>query len=192
MKLQTSKNANINYLARIVDIKSFSKHPNPEVTRMKVAHIGGYSISVGIDEPEGFYVYFPTMSQINSQMLQDLNLFANTELNKNPEAKPGFFGKNGRVKAIKLKGYPSEGFLLPYESFNNWVISVVNKSLPEPKDGLEFDEVEDNGKTFWVCRKYVVREISHHPYDKHKSRYDKKLKNFDRLIENQFSLFRRK
>ena len=60
LQFNISKKANINYLAKIVNITSFSKHPNPEVTKMKVAHIGGYSISVGINEPEGYYIYFPT------------------------------------------------------------------------------------------------------------------------------------
>ena len=186
LQLNISKNANINYLAKVVNITTFSKHPNPEVTRMKVAHIGGYSISVGINEPEGFYIYFPTMSQIHAELLEYLNLYATPELNRDATAKPGFFGKNGRVKAIKLKGYPSEGFLLPYEHFNNWIVDSINQSLPEPKDGVEFDEVTDGNKSFWVCRKYVVKEQrSSHPYDR-KSKYDKNLKKFDKLIENQF------
>lgn len=186
LQFNISKKANINYLAKIVNIKEFSKHPNPEVTKMKVAHIGGYSISVGINEPEGFYIYFPTMSQIHSELLEYLNLYAKPELNRDATAKPGFFGKNGRVKAIKLKGYPSEGFLLPYESLNAWVIDSVNQQLPEPEDGLEFDEISDGSKSFWICRKYAVQQQrSSHPYDR-KSRYDKKLKKFDKLIENQF------
>ena len=186
LQFNISKKANINYLAKIVNIKEFSKHPNPEVTKMKVAHIGGYSISVGINEPEGFYIYFPTMSQIHSELLEYLNLYAKPELNRDATARPGFFGKNGRVKAIKLKGYPSEGFLLPYESLNAWVIDSVNQQLPEPEDGLEFDEISDGNKSFWICRKYIVQQQrSSHPYDK-RSRYDKNLKKFDKLVENQF------
>ena len=41
MKLQKSKNANVNYLAKVIRINDFTNHPNPEVTRMKVAHIEG-------------------------------------------------------------------------------------------------------------------------------------------------------
>lgn len=59
MKLQINKNANINYLAKVINIKSFTSHLNPEVTRMKIAHIDGYGICIGINEPEGWYVYFP-------------------------------------------------------------------------------------------------------------------------------------
>ena len=182
MKLQIGKKANINYLAKVVNITTFSQHPNPKVTKMKVAHIGGYSISVGIDSPVGYYVYFPTMSQLNPELLEYLNLYRKPDKNRDPEAKPGFFEENGRVKAIKLQGFPSEGFLLPYEHLNNWVVDSVNKELPEPVDGLEFSEVEDGGKTFWVCKKYVIRYTERTSYY---SKQDKKLKE-SKIIENQF------
>jgi len=186
MKLQKSKTANINYLAKIVKINEFTAHPNPEVTRMKVAHIGGYSICVGIDEQPGLYVYFPTLSQINPQLLEYLNLYSDKELNRNPEEKPGFFNKNGRVKAIKLKGLPSEGFLLPFNKLQDWILNSVNVELPEQEDGIEFDEVEHDGKTFWVNKKYIIQS-NIHPYDKRfKSKYDKNLKKFNRIIEEQF------
>lgn len=186
MKLQKSKKANVNYLARVVELKDFTKHPNPEVTRMKVAHIEGFSICVGIDEQPGLYVYFPTLSQINSNLLSYCNLYSDVARNANPEDKPGFFDKNGRVKAIRLKGMASEGFLLPYSKLQDWILSEVNVELPEMSDGTEFDEVEHNGKSFWICKKYVVR-TQVHPYDKERrSRHDKQLKRFDRIREDQF------
>lgn len=186
MKLQQSKNASVNYLARVVQINDFTSHPNPEVTRLKVAHIEGYSICVGIDEQPGLYVYFPTLSQLNPQLLEYLNLYADKNLNRNPESKPGFFSKNGRVKAIKLKGLPSEGFLLPFSSLQSWIMDSVNIELPEQSDGLEFDEAEHDGKTFWINKKYIVPTKTH-PYDRRpKSKYDKNLKNFNRIREDQF------
>lgn len=184
MKLQISKSANINYLAQIIKINDFTKHPNPEVTRMKVAHIEGYSICVGIDEEPGLYVYFPTLSQINPQLLEYLNLYSDKALNRNPEAKPGFFSKNGRVKAIKLKGMPSEGFLLPFVQLQNWILDSVNIELPEQKDGLEFDEVEHNGKSFWICKKYIVPTQTHNSTKYNKR--DNKVKKFNRIREDQF------
>ena len=36
------------------------------------------------------------------------------------------FEDNGRVKAIRLRGELSEGFILPVTVFQNWIISVVN------------------------------------------------------------------
>lgn len=35
MELVKSKNANINYLAKIVDIQTFTPHPDPETTKLK-------------------------------------------------------------------------------------------------------------------------------------------------------------
>lgn len=186
MKLQKSKNASINYLARVVKINDFTTHPNPEVTRMKVAHIEGYSICVGIDEQPGLYVYFPTLSQLNPQLLEYLNLYSDKELNRNPESKPGFFSKNGRVKAIKLKGLPSEGFLLPFSHLQAWIMDSVNVELPEQEDGTEFDEAEHNGKTFWISKKYIVPTQIPAFERKGKSKYDKNLKKFNRIREDQF------
>jgi len=185
MKLQISKNANINYLAKVINIKEFTPHPNPEVTRMKIAHIDGYGICVGIDEQPGLYVYFPTLSQLNPQLLEYLNLYSDKELNRNPEGKPGFFGKNGRVKAIKLKGFPSEGFLLPFASLQAWVMDSVNIELPKQKDGTEFDEAEHDGKTFWICKKYIVPTQVHNSTNRHNKR-DNKVKRFNRIREDQF------
>lgn len=185
MKLQKSKTANINYLSKVINIQDFTSHPNPEVTRMKVAHIDGYSICVGIDEQPGLYVYFPTMSQLNPSLLEYLNLYADTSLNRNPEAKAGFFSKNGRVKAIKLKGFPSEGFLLPFNSLQSWVLDSVNVELPLQEDGIEFDEVEHNGKTFWVSKKHIV-QTNNRSNNPKPSKYNKKLKKFDRIREDQF------
>lgn len=183
MKLQISKNANINYLAKVINIKEFTPHPNPEVTRMKIAHIDGYGICVGIDEQPGLYVYFPTLSQLNPQLLEYLNLYSDKELNRNPDTKPGFFGKNGRVKAIRLKGFPSEGFLLPFESLQAWILDSVNIELPEQE--TEFDEAEHNGKTFWICKKYIVPTQNHNSTNHHNKR-DNKVKKFDRIREDQF------
>ena len=60
MKLSTSKCSNVNYLAKVVQIDSFTNHIDPEVTRLKVAHVDGYNIIVGVDEQPGKFVYFPT------------------------------------------------------------------------------------------------------------------------------------
>ena len=124
MNLSKSKNANVNYLAQIVDIKEFTKHINPKVERLKVAHVQGYDIIVGIDEQPGKYVYFPTNSVINPNLLSFANLYRHGELNANPE-KTGFFEDNGRVKAIRLQNQVSEGFLLPFEILQAFVMSSV-------------------------------------------------------------------
>lgn len=52
MKLSKSKKANVNYLAKIVEIKNFRQHSNPEVTRLKCCTIDGFNIITGIDSSQ--------------------------------------------------------------------------------------------------------------------------------------------
>ena len=192
MKLNVSKNANVNYLAKVVEINDFSKHINPEVERLKVAHVDGYSILVGIDEKPGKFVYFPTSCCINPQLLSYANLYRRGELNANPE-KTGLFEDNGRVKAVKLKGQVSEGFLLPIDTLVDFIVSSTNVKFTE-KDcvpGTEFNEVEHNGKSFWINKKYIVQSNrSSGGSGDGSTRNDRKrkkgLKKFNRVIDEQF------
>ena len=183
IRLIKSKNAEINYLAKIVKLDSFTKHPDPEVTKLKIAHVDGYNIIVGIDSKPGLYIYFPTMSAINPAILSFLNLYSNCELNDD-NTKKGFFGKNGKVKAIKLRGTVSEGFLLEYESLQKFVSDNLQLVLPEYEDGLEFDTLEYNGKTIWINEKFIVK--NNNTSNNNKFKETKGNKNFDKLIENQF------
>lgn len=80
MKLIKSKNANVNYLAKIVEIKEFHKHSDPEVTKLKCCCIDGYNIITGIDSQPGLYVYFPTACCINPDFLRYCNLYRHKEL----------------------------------------------------------------------------------------------------------------
>ena len=180
MNLGKSKKANINYLAKIVNIKEFYPHPKPSVERLKCATVDGFTILVGINSEPGLYVYFPAGCKINPQFLSYNNLFRHGELNANPN-ETGMFDDNGRVKAIKLQDVISEGFLLPAVMLSNFITSVTNKDI-EITDGTEFDAVLDGDKEFWINKKYVVKENSQGQGSKPK----KKAKGFNRIIEDQF------
>ena len=182
MELIQSNKANINYLAKIVKIDNFGKHPNPEVTRLKCAYVDGFNIIVGIDEQPGLFVYFPTNSQINPALLKYANLYRHAELNDNPE-KSGLFNDNGRVTAIKLKGLVSEGFLLPWDIFNSFLLASVNVGIDNPEVNLEFDAIYHNGKEFWISKKYiVVRNTAGTQGSKSRQKSQKRLKEFNRVI----------
>ena len=189
MKLNKSKKANVNYLAKVVELTEFAPHVNPEVTRLKVAHVDGFNILVGIDEKPGKFVYFPTSCCINPQFLSFANLYKHGEMNANPE-KTGMFEDNGRVKAIKLKGQVSEGFLLPLQMLVDFIVTSTNVKFEEDDCpvGTEFDEVEHNGKSFWINKKYVVHQQQGggSAKDKRYDRRQKKLKKFNRVIDDQF------
>lgn len=184
MRLIKSKNANENYLAKVVRINDFHKHSNPEVTRLKCVTIDGFNVITGIDSEPGYYIYFPTSSKINSDFLKYANLYRDKELNSDP-TQTGMFESNGRVKAIKLKGELSEGFIIPFTIFQNYIISVTNFSFNvNANDGTEFDSVEHEGKEFWICKKYTP-QIEY----RFKNKTEKKLpKGLNRIRNDQFRL----
>lgn len=182
MFLGKSKRANINYLAKIVNIKEFSPHPKPTVERLKCATVDGFTILVGIDSEPGLYVYFPAGCKINPEFLRYNNLFRHTELNANPD-KSGMFDENGRVKAIKLQGVISEGFLLPVLTLRNFITTVTNKEIPI-EEGTEFDAVISSNKEFWITKKYVVHENTHSSTIGSKPK--KKVKGINRVLDDQF------
>ena len=184
MKLQVSKNANVNYLSKVVDIQDFVKHPDPKVERIKCAVVDGFIITVGIDSKPGLYVYFPVLSQINPNLLQYLNLYRNKTLNKDPE-KTGYFEDKGIVKAINLRGVKSEGFLMPIVDLQNFIVDSVNAELKDIIPNTEFDEVEHNGKTFWISKKYVA-PVQRTPGAPGSSKEKKKHKGLDKIIDEQF------
>ena len=182
MKLIKSIKANINYLAKVVDITNFLQHPNAE--RMKIAQVGGYKVCVGIDEPTGRYVYFPVNSEINPNLLSYCNLYRHNEKNANTE-KAGFFNDNGRVTAIKLRGFPSEGFLLPYEQLENFIADTLNLKLDNIENDTDFDVAVEGNKEFWICKKYIV--IHYNPQEKSNSnKRQKKVARFNKVIDTQF------
>ena len=110
MKLSISKNANPNYLAKIVEISDFKPHPNAD--RLKLATVDGCIVSVSIDTQPGIFIYFPLECQINQEYLSKNNMFRDSTLNNDPEKK-GFFESNRRVKCVNLRGLASEGLVMP-------------------------------------------------------------------------------
>ena len=185
MKLIQSKNTNVNYLAKIVKIDNFHKHSDPEVTKLKCCCIDGFNIITGIDSEPGLYVYFPTACCINPKFLSYANLYRHGELNVD-QTKTGMFEDNGRVKAIRLRGELSEGFIIPIVVLENWVMSTVNVEL-KVEEGTEFDSIEHDGKTFWVNKKYIPKNTrtSGAPGSGNSGK-GKQPKGLDKIIENQF------
>ena len=182
MKLIKSTKANINYLAKVIDITNFLPHPNAE--RMKIAQVGGYKVCVGIDEPIGRYVYFPVNSEINPNLLSYCNLYRHTEKNTNTE-KAGFFNDNGRVTAIKLRGFPSEGFLLPFGQLENFIADTLNLKLSDIENNTDFDIAVEGNKEFWICKKYIVVHQTAQGQPNSNKR-QKKVARFNKVIDTQF------
>ena len=181
MRLTTGKKANVNYLAKIVRINQFKPHTDPEVTRLKACVVDGFNILCGIDSEPGLYIYFPVACCLNPDFLRFANLYRHKELNADPE-QSGMFEDNGRVKAIRLRGELSEGFILPVTILENYVLSVTNVELT-CEEGTEFDIVEHDGKTFWINKKYIPKHTQGAPG---RNKTARQPKGIDKIIENQF------
>lgn len=146
MKLSISKDANINYLAKIVKIDSFKPHPN--ANKLKLATVDGYIIAISSDYKEGIYIYFPTECTIDPEFLSFNNLYRKSEKNTDKD-KQGFFEDAGRVRCIKLRGIGSEGFIMPINTLESFVGDIEDW---ESLVGTEFDSI-NNKKFVW---KYIL------------------------------------
>lgn len=186
MKLTTSKDANINYLAKIIKLEDSNFSPHPNADKLKLVHLYGNTISTSIDTEPGYYVYFPVECVITSEFLKFHNLYRESTLNANPEEK-GFFEESGRVKCIKLRGIASEGFIIPYTALYRFAINPSDNpsnllAIYEEAQSLidtTFDTVEGI-KLVW---KYVIKTKTSGVNLNGKS---KKATINDRIVEQQF------
>lgn len=183
MRLNQSPKFNINYCAKIVQLDEFSAHPNPKCTRLKCAHVDGYTIAVGIDTQPGIYIYFPIECRINSTFLSANNLFRDKNKNVDKEANPGFFEDNGRVRIIRLQQVPSEGFIMPVDGIYKWLdfMGLKHEVVTNIGPGAEFDALDNKV----LVQKYVVKRVQT-PGSGNKQKKDKQPVGLDKLVENQF------
>jgi len=169
--LSISENANINYLAKIVKIDLLNKHSNAD--KLQIAIIDFQNVVVGMDAKIGdLYVFFPLECAINAEFLSFTNSFRDKELNNDKE-QTGFFEKTGRVRAVKLRGEKSMGYLVP--------VSVMEKfTKTDLKDdiGKDFDTIND----ILICKKYFV------PIKQVQGNRQGRKPKVSRLIEGQVRL----
>lgn len=183
MELIKSKNANENYLSKIVNITTFRPHSNAE--KLKCCTVDGFNIITSIDAEPGLYVYFSVLSCINSEFLWFANLYKHQELNKD-NTKSGMFEDNGRVKAVTLRGELSEGFILPASILNDFVLSKTNQKIDNLKDGVEFDAFSYKDQEFYISKKYVIKSNKIYTKKSTSNRESNIKAGFDRLISDQF------
>jgi hypothetical protein len=145
-----SKEANPNYLAKIVKLGELKKHSNADA--LQTVQIDYQTVITGMDAKEGdIYVYFPVECKISPKFISHINGFRDKTLNQETD-KGGFFEENCRVKAVKLRGEPSMGFIVPFEELSNYVGGL---DLPVELIGKEFDTINDE----LLVSKYVPRGV---------------------------------
>lgn len=170
--LTTSKNANPNYLAKVVSLKGLRKHSNAD--RLQTVDIDFQTVITGLDAKEGdIYIFFPVESKISTEFLSATNSFRDKSLNADPE-KAGFFEDKGRVKAMKLRGEKSMGYIVPSFHVAAWAGVDI---FPEDV-GIEFDTI---GGKLLVEKYQVVKKAGS------QTKQGKKPK-VSRLVEGQVHL----
>jgi hypothetical protein len=172
--ITVSEKANRNYLCKIVKLENIRKHSNAD--RLQIVSIDFQDVITGMDAKEGdIYIYFPVESKINSDFLSHTCSFRDKELNTDPE-KTGFFEKNCRVKAVRLRGEKSMGYIVPAMVVFEW----AKIALPEPVVyiGEEFDTI--NGLK--LVEKYFV------PKQGNLTAKQGKTRALSRLIDGQVHL----
>jgi len=140
------------------------------------------NIITGLNAKEGdIYVFFPLESSINKDFLSHTNSFSNAEDNRDQKTK-GFFSKQGRVKALKLRNEKSEGYIVPAASINEWIGREVITVNDVDQD---FDTIGD----ILLCEKYVNRQTL---IDEEKAARQNKVKGKkareSKIIEGQYYL----
>lgn len=170
MKL-TIKEGSENYACSVVNLPVLQDVPG--LDNLKRVSIFGNDCLVGKESVVGDpHLFFPAECAISSEFLSKNNLYREGTLNRD-QSKKGFFEPSGRVKAIKFKGVISTGFVIPISSLDPFVDSY-------PGVGKEFTTINGND----LCWKY--KPVHQQSTTTKESRFNKKLKRFDKLVPNQF------
>jgi phage FluMu protein Com len=177
MKLKISENADPNYLASVVEIKQLRSHSNAD--RLQVATVFGNDCIVGLDTQVGdVMIYFPLECQISPKLLSHCNLFSDPNTNVDGKSK-GYFDKKRRVKAVRLRGERSVGFLMKVDTFAEWA-NVEAKAFDV---GTDFNSIDDE----LICEKYIPTiQRSQGGNNEPREKVENKDSLVKRLLPNQF------
>ena len=136
---------------------------------------GERHLNANADEVERLY-------NLSEQLKREDKFEESSDFYNQAKSMVGFFGKNGRVKMIRLKGCPSMGYLFGIESMINWCPMMKDFDMAA-NVGVDFDIV--NGEKF-ICA--YVPPIKEYPKRLgREGQRNKALKKFDRMIQGQFA-----
>jgi len=177
-----SEKHNPNYLASIVKIESFRPHSNAD--KLKVTSLFGNNVITGINAENGIYCYFPLECAISNEFLSYTNSFRDKDLNRIKEQK-GLFEENSRVKAVKLRGEKSEGYIVPVSQLESFAEDVLNQKIEitEKYVGSDFDLFFEHS----ICKKYIPKGMRNSGEAGKKKTRGNVKKYASRLVENQFN-----
>lgn len=169
-----SKDADPNYLATVVLCPKLKEHPN--ANKLEIATVFGGDVIVAKDcyNVGEKIIYFPVESCISTAFLSWANLLDKAELNFDGKTKGFFSPKNGRVKAVKLREIPSQGFLFKVSKLAEYY--GIDESVF--KVGESFDTVKDD----LLVKKYIKNESNKGTANVSKKRIPKWLESTIRVF----------
>jgi hypothetical protein len=133
----------MSYKAVVTKLTNVRSHSNADKVQLATCH--GNQVVIGLNHVEDeLGIYFPSDGQLSHGFCSANNLFRKAEMNSDPEAKPGMFDENRRVRAQRFRGEISDGFWVPLSNLD----FIGGVSFVE---GFEFDEL--NG--IQICEKYI-------------------------------------
>ena len=175
--ISISKNCDPNYLATVIECPELKQHPNAD--RLEIANVFGGDVIVakGQYQKGELLCYFPVESCISQKFLAWANLLDKAESNADGKTK-GFFSIKGdgysRVKAVKLREIPSQGFLFKVSKLAEYY--GVKESVF--KLGESFDTINDD----LLVKKYVSGERKSGNQNESKKRIPKWIENTVRIF----------
>lgn len=174
------KTDNPNYLAKIFRLPELRPHPNAD--RLSLATVDNQTIITSKDAKVGeLYVFFPLESKLNLQYLSFSNSFSSSDLNRD-KTKKGYFGNAGRIKATKLRGTMSEGFIIPLSDLVEWLKSIGEKvNINDNLEGIEFSHFNN----ILIVEKYISPQSLRLAQQNNKG---EKVKRENRIVDGQFKL----
>jgi len=168
-----SVKGNANYCASIVKIENII--PLEKRDNIVGTMIYGNHVIVSKETKVGdIGIYFPVESALSDQFLKENNLYRESSLNADANAK-GYFEKNRRIRCMKFGGHKSEGLFMPLSSIKCFTNDV-------PEIGTDFDFIDDT----MICEKYIIKTQNMQSSGNKESKQNKKLKRISKLIEKQF------
>lgn len=179
--LRKSKQFNENYASQIIEIKQIIPHSNADKLEM-IVHQGNNIIIAKNSLKIGDIVIFCAVgSQLNPEFLKANNQFEDKSLNSDNTIK-GFFNKQGRVRAISLRGEVSKGFIFPISWLKIWQPNIEIEDILKNINS-EFDTVNN----IWFSKKYFIQDVKQKGSNPTSNKRNKDLPKFDKLVENQFN-----
>lgn len=148
--LSLSATHNPNYIAKVVQLKNLQKHPNAD--KLQVAIVDFQNVIVGPNAKDGdICVFVPLECTIMADFLSATNSYRDKDFNADKTV-AGFFEKKGRVRAVKLRGEKSMGYIIPIDVINEY----FGTEIGENDIGKEFDSIDD----ILFCKKYVLPSLT--------------------------------